>query len=191
MKFGGGYRRDQINALQGIASNGFFVFQPIPSVAGFLYNDGFANFLSANPVVFLQGGGDFSREIRDRAVDAYAQDNYKISNRLTLNYGLRYELPFPATENHNKVNLFVPGAQSRVIASAPAGLLYPGDPGVPRGLISTEKTAIAPRAGLAWDLHGDAKTVISAAYGMFYEPFYNGEGGPLQDPVSAPPFPSR
>src|SRR6202167_3585433 len=47
-KFGGGYRRDQINALQGIASNGFFVFEGIPSFEDFIYNDGFANFLSGN-----------------------------------------------------------------------------------------------------------------------------------------------
>jgi hypothetical protein len=187
-KFGGGYRRDQINALQGIATNGFFVFEGIPSFEDFFYNDGFANFLSGNPVVFLQGGGDFAREIRDRAIDAYAQDNYRVTSRLTLNLGLRYELPFPATENKNRVNLFVPGAQSHVIPTAPAGLLYPGDPGVPAGLIPTEKTAFAPRVGFAWDPRGDAKTVISAAYGIFYEPFYNGEGGPLQDPVSAPPY---
>jgi Carboxypeptidase regulatory-like domain/TonB dependent receptor len=182
LKFGGGYRRDQINALQGIASNGFFVF------ANFPYSDGFASFLSGNPVVFLQGGGNFSREIRDRAVDAYAQDTYKVTSRLTLNYGLRYELPLPATENHNEVNLFVPGAQSTVIPSAPAGLLYPGDPGVPAGLIPTQKTAFVPRIGAALDPRGDAKTVISAAYGIFYEPYYTGEGGPLQDPVSAPPY---
>jgi outer membrane receptor protein involved in Fe transport len=182
LKFGGGYRRDQINALQGIASNGFFVF------ANFPYSDGFASFLSGNPVVFLQGGGNFSREIRDRAVDAYAQDTYKVTSRLTLNYGLRYELPLPATENHNEVNLFVPGAQSTVVPSAPAGLLYPGDPGVPRGLIPAQKTAFAPRIGVALDPRGDAKTVISAAYGIFYEPYYTGEGGPLQDPVSSPPY---
>ena len=75
LKFGGGYRRDQINALQGIASNGFFVF------ANFPYSDGFASFLSGNPVVFLQGGGDFSRNIRDRALDAYGQDSYKVTPR--------------------------------------------------------------------------------------------------------------
>jgi outer membrane receptor protein involved in Fe transport len=181
-KFGGGYRRDQINALQGIASNGFFVFENFP------FSDGFASFLSGNPVVFLQGGGNFAREIRDRAIDAYAQDTYKVTPRLTLNYGLRYELPFPATENNNEVNLFVPGAQSTVLPTAPAGLLYPGDRGVPRGLIPTEKTAFAPRVGLSWDVLGDAKTVVSAAYGIFFEPYYTGEGGPLQDPVSSPPF---
>jgi outer membrane receptor protein involved in Fe transport len=182
LKFGGGYRRDQINALQGIASNGFFVFSNFP------YSDGFASFLSGNPVVFLQGGGDFSREIRDRALDAYGQDTYRVNSRLTLNLGLRYELPFPPTENNNMVNLFVPGVQSTVLPNAPAGLLYPGDRGVPAGLIPTQKTAFAPRVGLAWDPRGDSKTVVSAAYGIFYEPFYTGEGGPLQDPVSAPPY---
>src|SRR5580658_8514560 len=182
LKFGGGYRRDQINALQGIASNGFFVFATFP------YSDGFASFLSGNPVVFLQGGGNFSREIRDRALDAYGQDTYKVNSNLTLNIGLRYELPLPATENKNRMNLFVPGAQSKVIPYAPPGLLYPGDPGVPAGLIPAEKTAFAPRVGFAWDPRGDAKTVISAAYGIFYEPYYTGEGGPLQDPVSAPPY---
>jgi hypothetical protein len=187
-KFGGGYRRDQINALQGIATNGFFVFAGIPSFEDFLYSDGFANYLSGNPVVFLQGGGNFAREIRDRALDAYGQDTYKVNSRLTLNLGLRYELPFPSTENNNEVNLFVPGAQSNVIPNAPPGLLYPGDAGVPRGLIPTQKTAFAPRFGVAWDLSGDGKTVVSAAYGMFYEPYYTGEGGPLQDPVSAPPY---
>jgi len=118
LKFGGGYRRDQINALQGIATNGFFVF------AGFPYSDGFASFLSGSPVVFLQGGGDFSREIRDRALNLYGQDTYKVTSHLTLNVGLRYELPFHATENKNRVNLFVPGAQSKVLPNAPAGLLY-------------------------------------------------------------------
>jgi len=188
LKFGGGYRRDQINGLQGIATNGFFVFAGIPSQAGFLYNDGFANYLSANPVVFLQGGGDFGREIRDRAFNAFVQDNYKVTSRLTLNLGLRYELPLPATENKNRVNLFVPGAQSTVIPNAPPGLLYPGDHGVSAGLIPAEKTAFAPRVGFSWDPRGDAKTVISAAYGIFYEPYYTGQGGPLQDPISAPPY---
>jgi outer membrane receptor protein involved in Fe transport len=120
---------------------------------------------------------NFAREIRDRALDAYGQDTYKVTSRLTLNLGLRYELPFPSTENHNEVNLFVPGAQSKVIPNASAGLLYPGDPGVPAGLIPTQKTAFAPRVGAAWDPRGDGKTVVSAAYGMFYEPYYTGEGG--------------
>ena len=182
LKFGGGFRRDQINALQGIATNGFFVFAPFP------FSDAFASFLSGEPVVFLQGGGNLGRHIRGKALNFYGQDTFKVSSRLTLNFGLRYDLPFPYTELHNLQNLFVPGAQSKVLPTAPTGLLYPGDPGVPAGLIPTEKTAFAPRIGFAWDPTGNAKWVLSGGYGIFYEPFYNGQGGPLQDPISAPPY---
>jgi outer membrane receptor protein involved in Fe transport len=182
LKFGGGYRHDNINALQGIATNGFFVFSTFP------YSDGFASFLSGQPVFFLQGVGNFSRGIRGQASNAYAQDTYKVTPRLTLNLGLRYELPSPNTEIHNRQNLWVPGAHSKVMPSAPSGLLYPGDPGVPAGLIPTDKKAFAPRVGLAWDPTGSAKWLVSAAYGIFYEPYYTGQGGPLQSPISAPPF---
>lgn len=182
LKFGGGYRRDQINSVFGIATNGFFVFTTFP------YSDAFASFLSGQPVVFLQGGGNPDRHIRGNALDAYAQDTFKITPRLTLNYGLRYELPFPYTETNNLQNLWVPGAQSKVMPTAPAGLLYPGDPGVPAGLIPTESHAFAPRVGIAYDPTGSGKWLISSAYGIYYEPFYTGEGGPIQDPVSAPPY---
>lgn len=182
LKFGGGFRRDQINALFGIASNGFFVFTQFP------YSDAFASFLEGQPVVFLQGGGNPDRHIRGKASNLYAQDTYKVTSRLTANFGLRYELPSPDTETHNLQNLWEPGVQSKVFPNAPSGLLYPGDPGVPAGLIPTQKTAFAPRVGLAYDPSGSGKWLISSAYGIFYEPYYTGEGGPLQDPVSAPPY---
>ena len=72
--------------------------------------------------------------------------------------------------------------------NAPAGLLYPGDPGVPAGLIPTDMKAFAPRFGIAWDPNGNGKLLITSAYGIFYEPYYTGQGGPLQAPISAPPF---
>jgi hypothetical protein len=182
LKFGGGYRHDNINVLFGIATNGFFVFTTFP------FSDGFASFLSGQPVLFLQGVGNFSRGIRAQAMNAYAQDTYKVSSRLTLNYGLRYEMPSPDTEIQNRQNLWVPGRQSIVMPSAPAGLLYPGDPGVPGGLIPTDRRGFAPRVGLAWDPTGSAKWLVTSAYGIFYEPYYTGSGGPLQSPISAPPF---
>ena len=84
-------------------------------------------FLFGQPVFFLQGRGDFSRGIRGNSLNGYAQDTYKVTSRLTLNLGLRYELPFPYTEIHNRQTLFIPGRQSTVMPNAPAGLLYPGD----------------------------------------------------------------
>ncbi len=182
VKFGGGYERDQINTLLGIASNGFFVFAPFPA------SDAFASFLLGSPVVFLQGGGDLPRGLRANNFNLYAQDNYKLTSRLTLNAGLRYELPVPYSVLGNKTALFKPGVQSRVMPTAPPGLLYPGDPGVPPGLIHTDDRGFAPRFGLAWDPTGQGRWSIRAAYGIFYDPYYNGEGGPIQAPISAPPW---
>src|SRR5712692_8967225 len=182
LKFGGGYQRLQINVLQGIATNGFFVFAPFP------INNGFASFLFGQPVFFLQGRGDFSRGIRGNALNSYVQDTFKVTPRLTLNLGVRYDLPFPYTEIKNRQTLWIPGRQSTVVPSAPAGLLYPGDKDVPAGLIPTFKKGFAPRVGIAWDPMGDAKWIVTSTYGIFYEPYYTGKGGPLQSPISAPPY---
>jgi hypothetical protein len=183
LKFGGEFQRDQLNTLLGIASNGFFVFAPVPIIG-----DAFADFLIGQPVVFLQGGGELPRGMRASNFNLYAQDSYKASSRLTLNIGLRYELPQPYREIRNEDALFVPNAQSRVISSAPPGLLYPGDPGVGAGLIARDYRALAPRVGFAWDPAGNGQWAVRAAYGIFYDPYYNGEGGPLQAPESAPPW---
>ncbi|MFP5229070.1 MAG: carboxypeptidase regulatory-like domain-containing protein, partial [Acidobacteriota bacterium] len=85
LKFGGGYQHQGINVLQGIATNGFFVFAPFP------VTDAFASFLTGQPVVFLQGIGNFSRGIRGNNANGYVQDTYKVSSRFTINAGLRYE----------------------------------------------------------------------------------------------------
>jgi hypothetical protein len=182
LKFGGGFQHLHVNVLQGIATNGFFVFAPFP------FTDAFASFLFGQPVFFLQGRGDFSRGINGKSLNCYVQDTYKVSSRLTLNVGLRYELPFPYTEINNRQTLWIPGRQSTVFPSAPPGLLYPGDKGVPAGLIPTFKKGFAPRVGVAWDPTGSGKWLVTSAYGIFYEPYYTGQGGPLQSPISAPPY---
>ncbi len=182
LKFGGGFQHMHVNVLQGIATNGFFVVVPFP------LTDAFASFLFGQPVFFLQGRGDFSRGINGKALNGYVQDTYKVTPRLTLNLGLRYDLPFPYTEIKNRQTLWIPGRQSTVMPGAPAGLLYPGDKGVPDGLIPTFKKAFAPRVGLAWDPTGSGKWLVTSAYGIFYEPYYTGQGGPLQSPISAPPY---
>ncbi|HEV3206623.1 MAG TPA: hypothetical protein VGZ28_06695, partial [Terriglobales bacterium] len=182
-KFGGGYQHLHVNVLQGIATNGFFVFVPFPVVP-----DAFASFLFGQPIFFLQGRGDFSRGINGQSFNSYVQDTYKVSSRLTVNLGLRYELPSPYTEIKNRQTLFILGRQSTVVPSAPLGILYPGDKGVPDGLIPTFKKGFAPRVGFAWDPTGSSKWLVTSAYGIFYEPYYTGQGGPLQSPISAPPF---
>ncbi len=181
-KYGGEFTRNQMNLVYGIATNGFFVFAPFP------FSDSFASFLTGQSVTFFQGGGQFDRGLRNYAVAGYAQDEWRIGSRLTLNYGVRYEINTPYTEIRNRLNEWAPGQQSTVYANAPRGLLFPGDPGVADGIAPNFYKGVMPRIGLAWDPTGDGKTTVRAAYGLFYDSFTNGQGGPLQAPVSALPW---
>ncbi len=182
LKFGADLDRQQINAVLGIATNGFFVFAPFPA------SDSFASFLLGQPVQFFQGGGDFSRGLRKWIVAGYAQDEWRVTPKFTLSYGLRYEVNTPYTEIRNRLNAWAPGQQSKVMPNAPAGLLFPGDSGVPAGIAPVDYHEFMPRIGVAWDPIGDGRTTIRAGYGIFYDGYTNGVGGPLQAAVSALPW---
>ncbi|MGJ5816483.1 carboxypeptidase regulatory-like domain-containing protein [Paludibaculum fermentans] len=181
-KFGVDFRRNQINMSQGIASNGFFVFAPFP------ISDSFASFLIGFPVVFFQGGGDMNRGLRNVEFAAYGQDEWRVTSRLTLNYGARWEVSTPYVDIRNRMNSWSPGKQSTVYPNAPKGLLFPGDPGVPEGIAPVYRKGLMPRVGLAWDPNGNGRTSVRAAYGIYYDSFTNGVGGPLQAPLSALPW---
>jgi hypothetical protein len=182
LKFGADPTREQINVLFGIATNGFFVFAPFPA------SDSFASFLLGQSVQFFQGGGEFDRGLRKWVAAGYAQDEFRLTPRLTLNFGLRYEVNTPYTDIRNRMNAWAPGEQSTVYPNAPAGLLFPGDPGVPAGIAPIDYREFMPRVGVAWDPFGDPRTVVRAGYGIFYDGYTNGTGGPLQASVSALPW---
>jgi len=98
----------------------------------------------------------------------FVQDDFRIHRRLTLNLGLRYDVQTPFTDPHDRQLTFVNGVQSTAVPSAPPGLLFPGDPGIGRGIIKADKNNFSPRLGLAWDPSGSGKTSVRAAAGIFY-----------------------
>src|SRR5207237_7996128 len=106
---------------------------------------------------------------------AYLQDTWKATRKLTLNYGLRWSpfLPMQFTDGNVytfSLDNFYKGVQSKVIPSAPPGFSYPGDPGFHgnSGMESQWKN-LEPRAAIAWDPAGDAKTAIRHGGGMAHD----------------------
>ena len=183
IKLGGEIRHTRIAAFQAIAPNAFFVFTP-----AFPTNDGFANFLLGRPMVFYQGLGDLSRGLRNLSPALFLQDEWRATRRLTLNYGLRWEVNPPYWEERDRLNTFVPGVQSRVYPQAPLGVLFPGDPGVAKGLAPVQWTGFMPRLGFAWNPDGQSRWVMRSAYGIFFDVMANGQGTAIQAPVSSLPW---
>ena len=82
-------------------------------------------------------------------VGFFFHDDYKITSKLTFNLGVRWEPFFPFTDENGKITVWNPGAQSTRYPNAPKGVLYVGDPGVPKGTIKPVYHNFAPRLGFA------------------------------------------
>jgi hypothetical protein len=103
----------------------------------------------------------------DNFVAPYFQDNVRLTPKLTANLGLRWDPKFPYHEIHGKQGTFIPGEQSTVYPGAPLGMVFPGDPNVPDGIVRANWHNFAPRVGLAYQL--TPKTVIRSGFGIFYD----------------------
>jgi hypothetical protein len=105
----------------------------------------------------------------------YAQDSWKVTSHLTLNYGVRWDPFFPMQLRNNTifnftVDRFNQNVISKVISNAPAGFLYPGDSGfVDQSSIKKQWANFQPRLGFAWDPTGDGRTSIRGGAGIAYD----------------------
>jgi outer membrane receptor protein involved in Fe transport len=104
------------------------------------------------PTTYFQGIGNTNQPSTDKSLGVFAQDSWKISRKLTLNYGVRYDIEWAP--------IFPPATALNAAANQAQGVLQ----GIP---LNTKN--VQPRIGLAWDPWGDGKTVIRAGYGIFYD----------------------
>jgi hypothetical protein len=119
------------------------------------------------------------RGFRNWEINFFAQDSYHVFSRLTLDYGLRYELNLPTTAvNGILSNAFVmQNGKPQACQSLPYGagmqsvaLIVPSKFGI--DAYCADKNNFAPRVGFAWDVFGDSKTVVRGAYGVFFDRIY-------------------
>ena len=173
IKLGAQFNYSQINTFPFAQLNGGFLFYG--SETGL----DFADFLLGAPSQYNQN--DLQAFYgRNKYVGLYGQDSWRVRQNLTLNYGLRWDRIEPWYEKYNDAISLVPGQQSVVFPTAPAGILYPGDPGIGRTLAPPGNRDFAPRIGLAYSpnvqegtllgkiVGGPGKTSIRAGFGIFY-----------------------
>ena len=183
-QFGGSIYFQQMNYYSGVNANGTATFTG--TVTGSILSD----FLMGAPTTFTQGAlfGFYDRQYYS---SLYAQDSWKITPRLTLNYGVRWE-PYQSIYNaygqwiHFDPANFYAGIKSKVFVNAPAGDVFPGDPAYACGNSSNcnDWHKFLPRAGLAWDPKGDGKMTIRAAFGQYEDRWHM--FGPNQNQFAAP-----
>ena len=160
-KFGGELSYEKIVHDTLLDNYGVFRFD------GSKTGNAYADFLLGLPSTFSQDAP--IRKLDNGAyLSLFAQDDYRVHPRVTLNLGVRYDLQFPLTDPDNRKLAFVPGARSQVSPTAPEGLLFPGDPGISDGIVKTDINNIAPRLGVAWDPRGNGRMAIRAGAGVFY-----------------------
>ena len=171
-KVGAEFHDDQVNTNAIAQFNGNFLF------TGSETGSDFADFLLGVPSQYNQSQLQAFYG-RNKYWGFYAQDSWRLRSGLTLNYGLRWDRIEPWYEKNNGLSTFEPGKTSTVFPGAPAGILFPTDPGVPRTLAPPGNLDFAPRVGLAWSpslsqnsvigrvLGGPGKTSIRAGFGMY------------------------
>ena len=164
------------------------------TIDGSLTGHALADFLTGR-VARLEIGGPSVLDIHNWYLGAYVQDAWRVSNRVTLNAGVRWEPYFGQYVENDAVVLwrkenFDQNIRSKVFLNAPAGLIYPGDVGFPDGKtgLNVQWLNLAPRAGIAWDVHGDGRLAVRSSYSMGYD-FMAGEYHNINS--GAPPFGNR
>jgi hypothetical protein len=172
LAFGATYQYGYENTVNNRLSNGSFTF------GGTNYGlnvYGYADFLAGAATSFSQSNPDLEND-KLKYFAAYAQDTFKLSRHVTLNYGVRFEpyIPFKNTNGrteHFDMAAFVANVRTTKYSQAPAGLLFSTDPGQPASTYNFgKKNIFEPRIGVIWDPTNNGTMSIRAGYGMFYDP---------------------
>ncbi|HEV2802877.1 MAG TPA: TonB-dependent receptor [Pyrinomonadaceae bacterium] len=155
-KFGFEFRALQQNAFRDVQSRGFLTFSNSFPLTG----NALADLLLGFPA--LTGGArlDNHQHLRGESYAVYANDSFRVTPRLTLSLGLRYEYNSPPVDAEDRANLYDPATRT---------LSRVGTNGIPRSGYEADKNNFAPRVGLAYTLNDAGTTVLRGGYGVYYD----------------------
>jgi len=202
MKFGASYNRYTKNQKLFLNAEGTFTF------AGPISGDPMMDMLLGLPTGYSESQAAPIRHYVNQTPSVYAMDTWKVTPRLSLQLGLRYDaLPF-AWERNNLVANFDPtsylSSQGPIFLASGAldptgpgfqtvdgtafylnGVHLAGVNGTPRGLVKNDYDTLQPRVGFSEDIFGNGKTVLRGGFGTFYERL---QGNDIYDVATAAPF---
>lgn len=169
-KFGVEYRRGFNRDNTDTSSSGSFGFTPLITAQPGVANTGLA-FAS-----FLLGEANSASIVRPDVIASHAgywawylQDDWRVTDRLTLNIGLRWEMELPRTVEEDRMNSFDTQAINPV-SGTPGVITFAGRNGVPRSAYDADANNFGPRFGFAWRMPGAKNTVVRGGGGLFYGP---------------------
>jgi hypothetical protein len=174
--FGGHIELSKVDVTNVYQSYGAFGFNSVSNKIGsttYSYPNAYGNFLMGFMSSFQQGNYELVND-RNHFPGIYAQDSWKATRRLQLNYGVRWEYFAPWHDRHNVMTEMIPSAysanqHSQVYTNLPAGMLVSGDPGIPADGVHSKNTQFMPRVGFALDAFGNGKTAIRGGFGIFFQ----------------------
>jgi carboxypeptidase family protein len=163
IRFGGDARKFNWDMLGFFQNRGYFQFtSPITSRTSLSdgTGDALASFLLGEPTIAQRQAGTPSMRMRQWTYDAFLQDDWRVTETLTINAGLRYELQTPL-HDISKILTNLDFSSGTPVA------FVGGQNGYPSGLVYTDSNNLAPRVGMAWS-PGSHRNVLRAGAGVFY-----------------------
>jgi outer membrane receptor protein involved in Fe transport len=176
--FGGEAGLEKDFQLTSLSNYGVFTFSSTNGASSARTTNGLSDFLAGIPISMAQDTGLYANANYFN-YGIFAQDDWRILPNLTLNLGIRYDWQEAPTDTQVRQTNFTPGVQSHAFPNvsivgktgpqlAPIGMLFPGDPGVPKSGAFTPNNHASPRVGFAYDPLGNGKTVFHGAAGLFF-----------------------
>jgi len=159
LKLGAEFRRIQSNGPLDFGVNGLYTFQDLSpfGIPARSVNPALEFFLQALPLSYVgsvPSMSDSDRGYRQSVVSGFAHEFFRVSSRLTLNAGLRYDFYSNPTEVHGRLSVIRDPATD-------------SGPTVGKAFAGTPMDLLSPQAGFAWNIFGDGKTVLRGGTGIF------------------------